>query len=93
MRSVTISGKGQIAIPKEVREDMKINAGDRFEVEVSDGNILLKPVVTITVPKNQAWFWTEEVQKQIREAEEEYKKGKYKTYNDTAELVSELKKR
>jgi len=90
MRSVTISSKGQLAIPKEIRERLHVKEGDQFDVEVSEGNIVLKPVVTITVPKNQAWFWSDEVQAKIREGEEEFSKGHYKVYKNPDDLINDL---
>ena len=39
----TVSSKGQIVIPKDVRDRLKITAGDRFEVvERPDGVLLRK---------------------------------------------------
>ena len=41
---VKISKKGQIAIPKKIREKLK---SDILEIEYSDGNVVLKPVETV----------------------------------------------
>lgn len=92
MRAATISSKGQIAIPKEVRDALHIETGDRFTIEVSGNNIVLKPAVTITVPKEQAYFWTQEVQEKLRSAESNFKKGRAKNYPSDA-FVKELEKR
>jgi antitoxin MazE len=86
---VTISAKGQVALPKEVRTKLSIKTGDQFRVEISGTKIVLTPVVT--VPKEQAWFWTEEVQAKVRASEKDYKKGNYKEYADVEDLLRELK--
>ena len=40
----TMSGKGQVVIPKEVRDRLRIGTGDRLEVvERPDGVLLRKP--------------------------------------------------
>lgn len=92
MRATTISSKGQIAIPKEIRNTLHIETGDRFTVEVKGNNIVLKPAVTITIPKEQAYFWTSEVQKTLQTAENNFQKGVARDY-PVDEFVHELGKR
>lgn len=86
--AVTISAKGQIALPKEVRTKLSIKTGDQFRVEISGTKIVLTPVVT--VPKEQAWFWTEEIQTKVRASEKDYKNGNYKQYADVDQLLRDL---
>lgn len=41
----TLSGKGQVVIPKDVRERLRLDIGDKLEVvERPDGVLLRKPV-------------------------------------------------
>lgn len=87
--TVTISAKGQVALPKEVRSKLRIKAGDQFRVEVSGSKIVLTPVVT--VPKEQAWFWTDEIQANVRASEEDHKKGDYREYVEVDDLLRDLK--
>lgn len=89
MRTVTISSKGQIAIPKEIRETLNIKAGDRLTFKVAEGKLVLEPVINI--PRSQAWFWTEEVQARIRGAEENFRAGNFKRYDDVDDFLKELK--
>jgi antitoxin PrlF len=45
MKIATISGKGQITLPKNVRDHLKVNSGDRVEFLIdSDGNVTVWPV-------------------------------------------------
>ncbi len=41
----TIDRFGRIVIPKRVRNDLGIEAGTTFEIELVDGSIRLKPVL------------------------------------------------
>ncbi len=46
MSIATVTSKGQITIPLDVRQRLGIDAGDRIEfVEIADGEFLLKPAV------------------------------------------------
>lgn len=46
MSTATVTSKGQITIPIDVRERLGIEAGDRVEfIEMSDGEFLLRPAV------------------------------------------------
>ncbi len=92
MRAITISEKGQVAIPAEIRKTLNIKAGDQFTVEVTGNNIVLKPAMTITIPRDQAYFWTAEVQKTIKNAEDGFQKGKSKSY-PVDDFIKELGKR
>ena len=39
----TMTSKGQLTIPKGVRDELKLAAGTRYDVTVVDGNIILAP--------------------------------------------------
>lgn len=43
MKSVKVNAKYQIAIPRFVREKLKVKAGDRLVVDVQDGMMVLIP--------------------------------------------------
>jgi AbrB family looped-hinge helix DNA binding protein len=44
METVTLSSKGQLVIPSQVRAAADLHAGDMFEVRYLDGEIRLRPV-------------------------------------------------
>jgi len=50
---VTMSSKGQIVVPKELREELKIDSGTNFVIFGKDGTLILKK---IDVPKAEAVF-------------------------------------
>ncbi len=88
MKALTISSKGQIAIPKEIREVLDIKEGDKLTYKLEKGKIVLEPIVSI--PRSQAYFWTPEVQEKVKKAEENFKSGNFKTH-EIGKFVKELK--
>jgi antitoxin PrlF len=45
MTTSTLTSKGQITLPKEVREHLRIAEGDRLEFSIAgDGSVQLRPV-------------------------------------------------
>lgn len=45
MALATLTTKGQITIPKAIRDSLKINTGDKIEIVVTDkGEALIRPV-------------------------------------------------
>ena len=90
MKTLTVSPKRQIAIPKEVCEKLHIREGDQLILEVKEGKLVLEP--SFNVPRSQAWFWTEKVQEKVKKAEKNFREGKGKKYQ-IDEFVKELEKR
>lgn len=46
MAAATLTSKGQITIPQEVRQRLNLGAGDRVEfVELPDGDFVIRPAV------------------------------------------------
>jgi len=47
-----ITAKGQMTLPKEAREHMKVKAGDKVKIFFEpDGHVVLLPVVPVTALK------------------------------------------
>lgn len=44
MGRTLLSAKGQVVIPQPLRAQLGLKPGDRFEVDVVDGTIVLKPL-------------------------------------------------
>lgn len=42
--TTVLAQKGQIVIPKSIRDQMNLEAGDDFEVYLLDGEIVLRPL-------------------------------------------------
>ena len=90
MKTLTVSPKRQIAIPKDVCEILHIKEGDQLILEVHEGKLVLEP--SLNIPRSQAWFWTDKVQERIKKTEKNFRDGKYRKY-DVDEFVKELDKR
>lgn len=43
MSTATLTSKGQTTIPKNVREHLHLQAGDRLEFILADGAVILRP--------------------------------------------------
>jgi AbrB family looped-hinge helix DNA binding protein len=46
MNTATLSVKGQIVIPKEMRRTAQLSVGDEFSISYVDGEIRLRPLTT-----------------------------------------------
>ncbi|WP_235793119.1 AbrB/MazE/SpoVT family DNA-binding domain-containing protein [Virgibacillus salidurans] len=87
-KRVRLRGKNQVTIPTELIEQLNLKEGEQLEVTIENGRIVLIPVITIE--KDQAWFWTEEWQKGEREADEDIKAGRVKSFKNAEEAIEWL---
>ena len=51
--SSTISSKGQVTVPQEIRTRAGLSAGDRVEFVMDNGKILFRPLRGETNPRNR----------------------------------------
>lgn len=80
--------KSQITIPKDLIEKLNLKIGDNIDITIVDNKIIISPVVII--PKDQAWFWSEEWQKEEKKAQMDIDNGKMKKFNSSQELFEDL---
>jgi len=85
-----ISSKRQISIPKTIMEALDLKPGDEVEIEVKNRKARLVPVKTVTIPREQAWFWTKEWQEKEKEADEDLDKGRFKEFDGLDDLLRDL---
>ena len=83
--------KGQVTLPSEVRKLLGISEGEDliFRVE-ENGQIVVERAISI--PADQAWFWTERWQKMEREAQADIDSGRVHRYPNVDEAISSLEK-
>ena len=43
MATATLTSKGQITVPKEVRDQLKLKTGQKFEFRVDGGQVVMRP--------------------------------------------------
>jgi AbrB family looped-hinge helix DNA binding protein len=67
-----ISPQGQIRIPKKIMQTLGIDKGDYVQVDVEEGNVILKPRKLID--PSQGWYWTKEWQKMEADVDKEIDK-------------------
>jgi len=90
MPTTKVTRHGQITLPASVRKQLGIEEGDLVEIEVEDERAVLMPKKL--VDKNQAYFWTKKWQEGEREADEDIKTGRVKTFDSVDELIRDLDK-
>lgn len=83
-----IRSRSQITIPSEIIKKLNLKQGDTLEVEVEGDQIVLRPVVTI--PKDQAYFWTKEWQNEERQVQSDVENDKIKSAKSKDELFKDL---
>jgi AbrB family looped-hinge helix DNA binding protein len=83
-----VTRHGQITLPRSVRGQLNIEEGDFIEIEVEGERAVLTP--KRLVDKDQAYFWSPQWQAAEREAEEDIKAGRVKTFPSVEELIQDL---
>ena len=83
-----VTRHGQITLPASIRKEFGIEEGDLIEVTVENDRVVLLPKKLID--KSQDYFWTKEWQEAEREASEDIKAGRVKTFDTAEELVKDL---
>ena len=91
MPTSKVTRHGQITLPASVRKRLGIEEGDLVEIEVEDERAVLMPKKL--VDKNQAYFWTKRWQEGERDADEDIKAGRIKTFASVSELIKDLDKK
>lgn len=78
----------QIALPKEIARLLDLRINEYVDIEVVDNKIVLEPQVVI--PKDQAYFYTQEWQKDEVKASKDIQKGKISKSKNLNELFEKL---
>jgi len=90
MPRTVVRDKGQITIPVEIRKAAHLEEGDDVDVAMTAQGILLRPRKTID--STQAWFWTPSWQKREREASEDIRRGRVRTFKTDEDFLRSLEK-
>lgn len=84
MPRATLRQRGQVTLPSEVRDALKLEDGDDIDFEVIGEGVVVMHGLKM-IPADQAWFWTESWQTGEREAEDDIRNGRttvHKTVDD-----------
>ncbi len=90
MIKAKLGKKSQLVLPKAIVDAMHLEEGTEFEVEILDGRIVMEPMISI--PRSQAWFWSDEWQRREREAEEDVHTGRVSSIQDDETLDNYLRR-
>lgn len=88
MNKTVLRKKHILTIPRDLIDRMHIEEGDEFIVTEEDGRIVLTPALSI--PADQAWFWTPAWQARIAEAEADRAAGNTTVYRSEEEFLASL---
>jgi bifunctional DNA-binding transcriptional regulator/antitoxin component of YhaV-PrlF toxin-antitoxin module len=80
--------KHLLTIPHDLVDRMQLEEGDEFIVTEEHGRIVLTPALSI--PADQAWFWTPAWQARIAEAEADRAQGNSTVYRSEEEFLASL---
>ncbi len=81
-----LKDKSQVTIPKPIVNELGLTRGDMFDVVVSDGAVMLVPVVVY--PKAKA----ERLEALAKEARASAAAGEAAVYDDVEDLIADLHK-
>lgn len=87
MSRATLRSKGQITLPVDVREALRLEEGDNVEFAIGDdGRVTL--VGTTTIPTDQRWFWTAQWQAGEREASAGLSRGEGRIFESDESFLA-----
>lgn len=89
MVRAVVRKRGQITLPREVREALHIEEGDDVAFVVEAGHVTMRGLKSI--PAEQAWFWTDAWQAGEREASEQLTAGEGTVFEDGDALLDSLR--
>ncbi len=87
---IQVRKKAQLTLPLSVRKKVGVEEGDFMDVQVRDGEIVLK--LKKLIDKDQAWFWTKRWQQGEKEAEEDIKAGRVFEFPNAESAIASLHK-
>lgn len=88
MVRAVVRSRGQITLPREVREALHIDEGDDVAFVVEVGQVTMLGLKSI--PAEQAWFWTDAWQAGERAASEQLAAGEGTVFDDGDAFLDSL---
>ncbi|MGH3220011.1 MAG: AbrB/MazE/SpoVT family DNA-binding domain-containing protein [Streptosporangiaceae bacterium] len=86
---VKVRPKAQLTLPEEIRHALHIGEGDEVEFTVhDDGTVTIRGYVSI--PTDQAWFFTPEWLAGEREADEDMAAGRGTVHESAEDMFTHL---
>ena len=86
---VKVRPKAQLTLPDEIRRALHISEGDEVEFAVhDDGTVTVRGFISI--PTDQAWFFTPDWLAGEREADEQIYSGRGRVFQSAEEMFAHL---
>jgi len=82
--TIELRSKAQITVPREVVTQLDLSEGDKLEVQIKNGTIVLIPVAVY--PKN----YVAALEKAASETAQAYKHGQISAFTDPEDLLAAL---
>ncbi len=83
-----VRGRGQITLPREVREALHVDEGDDVAFVIEAGQVTMRGMKSI--PADQAWFWSDAWQRGEREASDQLAAGEGTVFDDSDAFLDSL---
>ena len=80
----------QIAIPREIIRDLGLKQEDYIDIYISESKVVLEP--KILIPKDQAYFYSEQWQADEKEAEDDIREARVTKTKNIEGLFSKIDK-
>ena len=79
----------QFALPKEIARTLHLQVNDYLEVHIEGNKVIIEPQMVI--PRDQAYFYTPEWQKEEKEADRDIREGRVTKTKNVKELIKKLR--
>lgn len=89
MVRAVLRSKGQITLPREVRDALHLREGDDVAFVVDAGHVTMRGLRS--VPTEQAWFWTQPWQDGEKQASQQLAAGQGAVFEDADAFLDSLK--
>ncbi|AGA70083.1 transcriptional regulator, AbrB family [Desulfitobacterium dichloroeliminans LMG P-21439] len=84
-RRVFVQKRNLISLPRDIREKLNISEGDVLDIRMDDNKIIIEPMKL--VPSDQAYFWSDRVQKDMLEAKNDVESGNVREFSAIREFL------
>lgn len=84
-----LNRNGQVSIPAKIRKALRLKEGDQLGFVVEGNTVRMASVVTL--PRDQLWFFTREIQKKVGAAQKQIDKKRGRSFSGTDPLIRWLK--
>jgi len=89
MVRAVVRSRGQITLPREVREALHVEEGDDVAFDVESGRVTMRGLKSI--PAEQSWFWANAWQAGEQEASEQIASGEGTVYDSGDAFLDSLR--